>query len=64
VLPVVLTPAGWLLVLITAGAVACSVVFEKRLWCRFLCPIGKKKNSHLAGLSLCTCQDLSCNQTG
>jgi hypothetical protein len=29
-----------LLVLITAGAVACSVAFEKRMWCRHLCPIG------------------------
>jgi hypothetical protein len=28
-------------VLITTGAVACSIVFEKRLWCRWLCPIGK-----------------------
>jgi polyferredoxin len=33
--------AGWLLVLITSGAVACSVLFERRLWCRYLCPIGK-----------------------
>jgi hypothetical protein len=32
--------AGWLLVLITSGAVACSVLFERRLWCRYLCPIG------------------------
>lgn len=39
---VLLCPAaGWLLVLITAGAVACSVVWEKRLWCRYLCPIGE-----------------------
>ncbi|KAL9190297.1 hypothetical protein ACHAXT_007508 [Thalassiosira profunda] len=29
-----------LLLLITAGAVINSVIFEKRLWCRFLCPIG------------------------
>jgi polyferredoxin len=32
--------SGWLLLLITAGAVSCSVLFEKRLWCRHLCPIG------------------------
>lgn len=32
--------SGWLLILITAGAVACSAVFERRLWCRHLCPIG------------------------
>jgi hypothetical protein len=37
----VLSFAGWLLVLITSGAVACSVLFERRLWCRYLCPIGE-----------------------
>jgi polyferredoxin/transcriptional regulator with AAA-type ATPase domain len=29
-----------LLLLITAGAVVCSLRFEKRFWCRYLCPIG------------------------
>ena len=29
-----------LLLLITAGAVVGSLLFEKRFWCRFLCPIG------------------------
>ncbi|MFS8911670.1 sigma 54-interacting transcriptional regulator [Synechococcus sp. H60.3] len=32
--------SGWLLLLITAGAVVCSLVFERRFWCRYLCPIG------------------------
>ncbi|KAG2445993.1 hypothetical protein HXX76_000596 [Chlamydomonas incerta] len=32
--------SGWLLLLITAGAVACSSIFERRFWCRYLCPIG------------------------
>ncbi|GFR44903.1 hypothetical protein Agub_g6248, partial [Astrephomene gubernaculifera] len=32
--------SGCLLLLITAGAAACSAVFERRLWCRYLCPIG------------------------
>jgi hypothetical protein len=32
--------SGWLLLLITGGAVACSMVYEKRLWCRYLCPVG------------------------
>jgi len=29
-----------LLLLITAGAVVGSLVFEKRFWCRYLCPVG------------------------
>lgn len=32
--------SGWLLILITAGAMVCSTFFERRLWCRYLCPIG------------------------
>lgn len=32
--------SSWLLLLITAGAVICSLLFERRLWCRYLCPIG------------------------
>ncbi len=32
--------SAWLLLLITAGAVVCSLFFERRLWCRYLCPIG------------------------
>jgi polyferredoxin len=32
--------SAWLLLLITAGAMICSYVFERRLWCRYLCPIG------------------------
>ncbi|WP_428012165.1 4Fe-4S binding protein [Baaleninema sp.] len=29
-----------LLLLITAGAVIFSLIFERRFWCRYLCPIG------------------------
>ncbi|GIL70179.1 hypothetical protein Vretifemale_1031, partial [Volvox reticuliferus] len=43
--------SGWLLLLITAGAVVCSVLFERRLWCRYLCPIGGM-NGMLAKLSV------------
>ena len=32
--------SGWLLVIITAGAMICSTLFERRFWCRYLCPIG------------------------
>jgi polyferredoxin len=32
--------SSWLLVLIAAGAVICSLIYERRLWCRYLCPIG------------------------
>lgn len=32
--------SGCLLVLITAGAVTFSLLFERRFWCRYLCPIG------------------------
>lgn len=32
--------SGWLLILITAGAMIFSAIFERRLWCKHLCPIG------------------------
>lgn len=32
--------SAWLLVIITAGAVISSLIYERRLWCRYLCPIG------------------------
>ncbi len=32
--------SGWLLLIITAGAIVCSLLFERRFWCRYLCPIG------------------------
>ncbi|HIK15014.1 MAG TPA: sigma 54-interacting transcriptional regulator [Leptolyngbyaceae cyanobacterium M33_DOE_097] len=32
--------SGCLLLLITAGAVIFSALFERRFWCRYLCPIG------------------------
>jgi polyferredoxin len=38
--------SSWLLLLITAGAVVCSAFFERRLWCRYLCPIGGMNGEH------------------
>lgn len=43
--------SAWLLLLITAGAVICSAIFERRFWCRYLCPIGGM-NGMFAKLSL------------
>jgi transcriptional regulator with AAA-type ATPase domain/NAD-dependent dihydropyrimidine dehydrogenase PreA subunit len=40
-----------LLLLITAGAIIFSVIFERRLWCRYLCPIGGM-NGMFAKLSM------------
>ncbi len=40
-----------LLLLITAGAVVGSLLFEKRFWCRYLCPVGGM-NGLFAKLSL------------
>lgn len=43
--------SGCLLLLITAGAVIFSLLFERRFWCRYLCPIGGM-NGLFAKLSL------------
>ncbi len=40
-----------LLLLITAGAMIFSVIFERRIWCRYLCPIGGM-NGMFAKLSM------------
>ncbi len=32
--------SSWLLIVITVGAVIFSQIYERRLWCRYLCPIG------------------------
>ncbi|MBR8827368.1 MAG: sigma 54-interacting transcriptional regulator [Gomphosphaeria aponina SAG 52.96 = DSM 107014] len=40
-----------LLLIITAGAVIGSVIYERRLWCRYLCPIGGM-NGMFAKLSM------------
>ncbi len=40
-----------LLLIITAGAVIGSIIYERRLWCRYLCPIGGM-NGMFAKLSM------------
>ncbi len=43
--------SSWLLLTITAGAVIFSLIYERRLWCRYLCPIGGM-NGMFAKLSM------------
>ena len=43
--------SAWLLLVITAGAVIFSLIYERRLWCRYLCPIGGM-NGMFAKLSM------------
>lgn len=43
--------SAWLLLTITAGAVVFSLIYERRLWCRHLCPIGGM-NGMFAKLSM------------
>ena len=43
--------SAWLLLAITAGAVIFSQIYERRLWCRYLCPIGGM-NGMFAKLSM------------
>ena len=43
--------SAWLLLAITAGAVIFSLIYERRLWCRYLCPIGGM-NGMFAKLSM------------
>lgn len=43
--------SAWLLLLITGGAVFMSVIWERRAWCRYWCPIGGM-NGLMAKLSL------------
>jgi polyferredoxin/CRP-like cAMP-binding protein len=43
--------SAWLLLAIAAGAVIFSLIYERRLWCRYLCPIGGM-NGMFAKLSM------------
>lgn len=66
--------SSWLLLLITAGAMVGSWFFERRVWCRYLCPIGGM-NGLFAKLSMTelrarqgvcssTCTTYSCYKGG
>lgn len=64
----------WLLLIITAGAVLFSLIYERRLWCRYLCPIGGMNGlfAKLAALELRStqqvcgtrCQSFGCYKGG
>lgn len=43
--------SAWLLVTIAIGAIIFSLIYERRLWCRYLCPIGGM-NGMFAKLSM------------
>ncbi len=43
--------SAWLLLTIAGGAVIFSLIYERRLWCRYLCPIGGM-NGMFAKLSI------------
>lgn len=52
-----------LLLLITFGAVVNSIVYEKRLWCRYMCPIGAM-NKMFATLSMTEVRTFKSNCEG
>ncbi|KAL7535220.1 hypothetical protein ACHAXR_006353 [Thalassiosira sp. AJA248-18] len=52
-----------LLLLITSGAVVNSVIYEKRLWCRYMCPIGAM-NKIFATLSMTEVRTFKSNCEG
>lgn len=61
--------SAWLLMIITAGAVIFSLIYERRLWCRYLCPIGGMNGlfAKLSGLELRSTQQIcgsQCNTFG
>ena len=61
--------SSWLLVIITAGASICSLIYERRLWCRYLCPIGGMNRlfAKLAPIELRSTQQMcgsQCNTLG
>ena len=43
--------SAWLLLIITGGAIVGSLIFERRFWCRYVCPIGGM-NGMFAKLSM------------
>ena len=52
-LPQNASQSACLLLLITAGAVVGSVIYEKQVWCRYFCPIGAM-NKIFAMVRLCS----------
>ena len=56
--------SSWLLIIIAGGAVFCSLIYERRLWCRYLCPIGGMNGmfAKLAALELRSTQQVCGSQ--
>ena len=52
-----------LLLLITAGAVVGSVIYEKRVWCRYFCPIGAMNKIFAMVRHLCSAYLFALYQT-
>ncbi|THB79622.1 MAG: 4Fe-4S binding protein [Desulfobulbaceae bacterium] len=65
---------GWIILAITIGSVVFSVIYQKRAWCRYLCPLGAinaifampsvlelRSNRHLC---LNRCEDHACYSGG
>ena len=56
--------SSWLLVIIAAGAIIGSVIYERRLWCRYLCPIGGMNGmfAKLSAIELRSTQQICASQ--
>ncbi len=56
--------SSWLLVIIALGAVVGSIIYERRLWCRYLCPIGGMNGmfAKLAAIELRSTQQICGSQ--
>ena len=52
--------SSWLLLLITFGAMVGSWFYERRVWCRYLCPIGGMNGLYASRLGMATVEIVPC----